>query len=36
VIGFKAGTGGSAGVPYLASVLQQVFFPELLEVRKHL
>jgi tryptophan 2,3-dioxygenase len=34
VIGFKRGTGGTAGVPYLASVLSQVFFPELLDVRK--
>jgi tryptophan 2,3-dioxygenase len=34
VIGFKRGTGGSSGAPYLASVLDQVFFPELLDVRK--
>jgi len=34
VIGFKRGTGGSSGAPYLASVLNQVFFPELLDVRK--
>jgi tryptophan 2,3-dioxygenase len=34
VIGFKRGTGGSSGVPYLASVLEQVFFPELIDVRK--
>ena len=33
VIGFKRGTGGTAGVPYLARVLDQVFFPELLSVR---
>ena len=33
VIGFKRGTGGSAGVPYLAKVIDQVFFPELLTVR---
>ncbi|RDC60981.1 Tryptophan 2,3-dioxygenase [Alteripontixanthobacter maritimus] len=33
IIGFKRGTGGSAGVPYLAKVLEQVFFPELLSVR---
>lgn len=33
VIGFKRGTGGSAGVPYLARVIDQVFFPELLTVR---
>jgi len=34
VIGFKPGTGGTSGAPYLASVLAQVFFPELLDVRK--
>ncbi|MHA6723288.1 tryptophan 2,3-dioxygenase [Sphingomonas sp. RS2018] len=33
VIGFKTGTGGTAGVSYLAKVLEQVFFPELLSVR---
>ena len=33
IIGFKRGTGGSSGVPYLASVIDQVFFPELLDVR---
>jgi tryptophan 2,3-dioxygenase len=33
VIGFKRGTGGTAGVPYLARVIEQVFFPELLTVR---
>lgn len=33
VIGFKRGTGGTAGVPYLAKVIDQVFFPELLTVR---
>ena len=33
VIGFKRGTGGTAGVPYLAKVVEQVFFPELLTVR---
>ncbi len=36
VIGFKRGTGGSEGVPYLAAVINQVFFPELLDVRKAL
>ena len=36
VIGFKSGTGGSPGVPYLAAVLGQVFFPELLDIRKRL
>ena len=34
VIGVKRGTGGSPGVPYLAAVLNNVFFPELLDVRK--
>lgn len=33
VIGFKRGTGGTAGVPYLAKVVEQTFFPELLTVR---
>ena len=33
VIGFKRGTGGTPGVPYLAGVLKQTFFPELLSVR---
>ncbi|HVF94707.1 MAG TPA: tryptophan 2,3-dioxygenase family protein [Sphingomonas sp.] len=33
VIGFKTGTGGTAGVPYLARVVEQRFFPELLDVR---
>lgn len=33
VIGFKKGTGGTPGVPYLAGVLKQAFFPELLSVR---
>ena len=33
IIGFKTGTGGTAGVPYLAGVLKQAFFPELLSVR---
>lgn len=33
IIGFKKGTGGTAGVPYLAKVLEQTFFPELLSVR---
>jgi tryptophan 2,3-dioxygenase len=36
IIGFKRGTGGSSGAPYLASVLNNVFFPELLDVRKSL
>ncbi|WP_230769889.1 tryptophan 2,3-dioxygenase [Sphingomonas sp. Leaf4] len=36
IIGFKRGTGGSAGVPYLAKVVGEVFFPELLSVRQAL
>ena len=36
VIGFKAGTGGTAGVSYLARVIEQRFFPELLDVRTRL
>ena len=36
IIGFKRGTGGTAGVPYLARVVDQVFFPELLSVRVRL
>jgi len=33
IIGFKRGTGGSAGVPYLEHVLKKGFFPELISVR---
>lgn len=33
IIGFKTGTGGTPGVPYLAGVLKNAFFPELLSVR---
>ena len=33
IIGFKKGTGGTPGVPYLEGVLKQAFFPELLSVR---
>ncbi len=33
VIGFKTGTGGTPGVAYLAKVVEQRFFPELLDVR---
>lgn len=36
IIGFKRGTGGTAGVPYLARIVDQVFFPELLTVRASL
>jgi tryptophan 2,3-dioxygenase len=33
IIGYKRGTGGSAGVSYLAKVLEKTFFPELLSLR---
>lgn len=33
IIGRKPGTGGTPGVPYLARVLEQRFFPELFNVR---
>ena len=33
IIGYKRGTGGSAGVSYLAKVLEKSFFPELLSLR---
>ena len=33
IIGFKRGTGGTAGVSYLRKALDTVFFPELWEVR---
>jgi tryptophan 2,3-dioxygenase len=33
IIGFKRGTGGTEGVPYLERVLGKGFFPELLSVR---
>jgi tryptophan 2,3-dioxygenase len=36
IIGFKAGTGGSAGAAYLARALQSSFFPELYKVRTEL
>jgi tryptophan 2,3-dioxygenase len=36
VIGFKTGTGGTAGVAYLAKVVEQSFFPELISVRTSL
>ena len=36
IIGLKAGTGGTAGVPYLRERLQLVLFPELWEVRTEL
>jgi tryptophan 2,3-dioxygenase len=36
IIGFKAGTGGTAGVPYLRRQLDTVLFPELWQVRTDL
>ena len=33
IIGYKPGTGGTSGVAYLKQALDQVFFPELLDVR---
>lgn len=33
IIGRKQGTGGTPGVPYLAKVIEQRFFPELFSVR---
>ncbi|GGB32828.1 tryptophan 2,3-dioxygenase [Sphingomonas metalli] len=36
VIGFKTGTGGTAGVGYLAKVLESPFFPELATMRTRL
>ena len=33
IIGYKRGTGGSAGVAYLVKALDQNFFPELLSLR---
>jgi tryptophan 2,3-dioxygenase len=36
IIGFKQGTGGSAGVSYLKQAMDFSFFPELWDVRTHL
>jgi len=36
VIGYKTGTGGSSGVPFLRQMIDHRFFPELWEVRTHL
>jgi len=36
IIGFKPGTGGSAGVGWLENVTRHRFFPELWEIRDHL
>lgn len=33
IIGYKAGTGGTAGVSYLAKALELKFFPELWQIR---
>jgi tryptophan 2,3-dioxygenase len=33
IIGMKTGTGGTSGAPYLRNMLDQRFFPELLDVR---
>ena len=33
VIGFKTGTGGSSGVPFLRKMIEARFFPELIDVR---
>lgn len=36
IIGFRQGTGGSSGVPYLKNVVEKRFFPELWSVRTEL
>lgn len=36
IIGFKHGTGGSSGVPFLQRALELTFFPELFAVRSEL
>jgi tryptophan 2,3-dioxygenase len=36
IIGYKRGTGGTSGVPYLRGVLDKLFFPELWEIRTRL
>jgi tryptophan 2,3-dioxygenase len=33
IIGYKRGTGGSSGVPFLRQLVQLNFFPELWDVR---
>ena len=33
IIGYKPGTGGSSGVPFLRRALEHSFFPELIDVR---
>jgi len=36
IIGFKRGTGGTAGVPFLRKSLETSLFPELIDVRTHI
>lgn len=36
IIGYKTGTGGSSGVPFLRQMIDHRFFPELLQVRTRL
>ncbi|SRR5581483_4447483 len=36
IIGFKKGTGGTAGVPFLRKTLELALFPELIDVRTEL
>jgi tryptophan 2,3-dioxygenase len=36
IIGFKRGTGGTAGVPFLRKTLETSLFPELIDVRTEL
>ena len=36
IIGFKTGSGGTSGVPYLRRALETVLFPELWQVRSEL
>ncbi len=36
IIGFKRGSGGTAGTAYLSSIVNLRFFPELLDLRTHL
>jgi tryptophan 2,3-dioxygenase len=36
IIGFRSGTGGSSGVPFLRKALETRFFPELWDVRGEL
>lgn len=36
IIGYKRGTGGSPGVPFLKKIIEHRFFPELWDVRTHI